>query len=231
MVVKGSAALTTRPAPRGLCEVLPNLLRDKVSLQFKHPELQSYISGLDERRFYDKAYLEGVKAHMEQHRLQFWKRVDVTITIDPALSSSAKPRLTAHGVPWRVLEFYHSYPRGGDHICVVMQQGSNLKPWVMRCGSSEGVHGIKRAARMIAVIKEHVDPDFDAEGDSPAPPIGVPNVWSQNRKRKMNSMIREMNSSSEALPSPEYYDADLEEETPANKVQRVTEVEETTKLK
>ena len=229
MVVKDSAALTTRPAPRGLYEVLPNLLRDKVSLQFKHPELQSYISALDERRFYDKAYLEGVKAHMEQHRLVFWKRVDVTITIDPGLSSSG---VTAHGVPWRVLEFYHSYPGGGMYRCAVVQEGSNLKPWVMRCGSSEGTHGIKRVARMIAIIKEHVDPDFDPEGDSPAPPIREPIGW--NRKRKMNRMIREMNSSSEALPSPEYYDAeeDLEEEeTPANKVQRVTEVEETTKLK
>jgi hypothetical protein len=46
MVVKGSAALTTRSPPRGLNEVLPSLLRDKASLQFKHQELQSYINSL-----------------------------------------------------------------------------------------------------------------------------------------------------------------------------------------
>ena len=46
MVAKGRVALTTRPPPRGLNEVLRSLLRDKALLQFKHQELQSYIISL-----------------------------------------------------------------------------------------------------------------------------------------------------------------------------------------
>jgi len=50
----------------------------------------------------------------------------------------------------------------------------------MRCGNSIDAYGTKKAARMIAIIKEHIDPSFDLEGDSPPP---SPYLDDQNRKR------------------------------------------------
>ncbi|KAG0612247.1 hypothetical protein M758_6G013000 [Ceratodon purpureus] len=228
-----SAANTVRITPRGLFEVLPNLLKDKTALHFKHPELRSYINGLDERRFHDKLYLEGVKAHMEQHRLLFWKRLDVTITVEPGLSSSAArgKGVTANGVPQRVLDFFHSRPDKEGCICKIVEEGSNLKPWVMQCGDSVGVHGIKRVARMIAIIRRHIDPDFDPEGDSPAPPVKLSTTWSRSRdrklkKRKLDEITHEMYSR-KLESSPDYHDA--EDQIVAHKAQRLSEVEETDK--
>jgi hypothetical protein len=82
MVVKFRTAFIPRPPPRDLNEVLPNLLRDKVSLQFKLPELQPYISGLDERRFYEKLHgtssvlgiTSAFHGHFSAQVLSFGKR-------------------------------------------------------------------------------------------------------------------------------------------------------------
>lgn len=205
--------MVTTVRPRGLVEVLPNLLRDKAALKYKHPELQAYISKLDECRFYEKPYLEGVKAHMEKQRLVFWKRLDVTIMVEPALGLFAGRvrAVTSTGTPQRVLDFYHTNPASEGRECAVVEVGSNLRPWVMRCGSSLGVHGTKRVARMIAIIKECVDPDFDLEGDSPPPPAC---------RRNLKRTLREMDSG--AVLSPEYHDAD-EAPAVADKVQRCNE--------
>jgi len=172
---------------RALVESLPNLLENKEALKFKSPELAHYVAGLDHNRFYDKEYLKEIKAHMENNKFFFWKRLDVTICIQPRLS------LTENGVPQRIREFYNSNPLVHGSGCELVESGSNYKPWVMRCGNSIGAHGIKKAARMIAIIKEHVDPCFDPDGDSPAPPPYV-----NNRKRKRMQSVNGATSSEDA---------------------------------
>lgn len=105
----------------------------------------------------------------------YWKRLDVKITIEVTKS-------LAHfnDVPYRIRDFYISKPSVHRCVCEVVEEGSSCRAWVMRCGNSIGAYRTKKAARMIAIIKEHIDPSFDPEGDSPPP---SPYLNDQNRKR------------------------------------------------
>lgn len=77
-----------------------------------------------------------------------------------------------------------------------------------------GAHGTKKAARMIAIIREHIDPFFDPEGDSQPP-----SSYLSGRKRKrMATWPHHVNMATST--------EDKQFVTPAK---RVTEDEETTK--
>lgn len=141
--------------PLGLVESLPNLLLDKQALQHKSLELAKFVEKLDHSRFYEREYLEDIKAHLEELKTLYWRRSDVTVTI--------QAKLGGNGVPERVHEVYMSKPQVHGRIVEVVTEGSNCKPWVLRCGNSIGVHGSKKAARMIAIIRECIDPFFDPD--------------------------------------------------------------------
>lgn len=91
--------------------------------------------------------MEDIKAHLEKHRLLYWKRLDATIIIQARLGLA-----DVNGVPHRVRELYDSNPLVHGSDCELVESGSNCKPWVMRSGNSIGVHGCKKAARMIAIM-------------------------------------------------------------------------------
>lgn len=173
---------------RELVEVLPNLFLNKEALMSKTPSLRAYISGLDEHRFHEEAYLQETKAYLELHRVMYWGRHDVEFRMQRRLSPSEK------SVPERIREFYSRVvPIDKQALCVTVQEGTlvspdSYRPWIVRCGSSTGDHRTKKVARMIAIIKEHVDPSFDPEDDCPPPTMR--SLWSeilQSRKRKCRS--------------------------------------------
>jgi len=118
--------------------------------------------------------------------LLYWKRFDVMITIRARLGLG-----DVNVVPQRVRDFYDSKPLLYGSDCVV-EEGSNCKPWVMQCGNFIAACGIKKAARMIAIIKEHIDPSFDPEGDSPPPP-----PYPSDRKRERMQTMNVATSSEE----------------------------------
>ncbi|KAG0612250.1 hypothetical protein M758_6G013300 [Ceratodon purpureus] len=182
--------MDTHTRKRGLVEVLPNLFLNKEALLSKLPALRLFVSGLEEHRFHEEAYLQEIKAYLEVHKLMYWGRPDVTIVVRCRLSPSEK------GVPVRVQQFYSRVlPIDKRASCVTLQEGSKgtsdyIRPWIMQCGSSIGIHRTKKVARMIAIIKHHLDPSFDPEDDSPPPTMcGLWNEIFQSRKRKFEQVI------------------------------------------
>lgn len=54
-------------------------------------------------------------------------------------------------------------PNFRGQACIVLSPGSNLKEWVVQVGKGVGSARTKKEARMIAMVRDQIDPDFTGE--------------------------------------------------------------------